>query len=293
MNYPLNIQVASVNGQKYKSSRINDIIISCASPLIFGNSDSETIVFDSEKIRISKDMVPLNNANICFGERGNPVFEVNAKSIAASQNILHNSDCNLSTYTPVKIVNDASNVQVVTQMVINNGTKAGFRVSQNGPCNISNPNAVFLENANGDLHFGSTNVISIYKSGSLSNTVCIGVSPYNIPSMENYVGTSGVYKLIVNGLSWSAGWRTISDMNLKENIRVIENACDKVSQLSGYTYNLKVEPKTKGAGLMAQEVIKVLPDVVDTMYNGSYSLDYNGIIALLVEAVKELNQRIL
>ena len=291
MSYPLNIQIASTNGQKYPSSKMNDIIISSTSPLIFGNTDSEMVVFDSGKIRVAKNMVPLNNANICFGELGNPIFEVNTKSVHASVNVLRNTDPILSTYTPIRIVNDASNTQVVSQIVMNNGIKPGLVLSQHGPCNISSPNAVFMENANGDLHFGSTNIISIYKSGSLSNTVCIGVAPNNIPSMEGYVGTTGAYKLIVNGLSWSAGWRTISDLNLKENVKVIENACDKVSKLSGYTYNLKVEPKTKSAGLLAQDVIKVLPDIVDVMYNGSYSMDYNGIVALLVEAVKELHQR--
>lgn len=291
MSYPLNIQLASKNGQKYPSSKMNDIIISCAAPLIFGNADSEFVVFDSGKIRVAKNMVPLNNASICFGEQGNPMFEVNTKSLNASASVLRNTDPILSTYIPIRIVNDASNTQVMSQIVMNNGVKPGLILSQNGPCNIASPNAVFMENANGDLHFGSTNIISIYKSGSLSNTVCIGVAPNNIQSIEGYVGTTGAYKLIVNGLSWSAGWRTISDVNLKENINIIENACDKVSKLSGYTYNLKAEPKTKSAGLMAQEVLKVLPDVVDVMYNGSYAMDYNGIVALLVEAVKELHQR--
>lgn len=290
-SYPLHMQVATTDGQKYASSKINDIIISCTAPLIFGNAQSESATFSNGNIYISSDMLPAGDKNICFGGPGNPVYEVHAKSINTYTQVLHNNNCNLETYTPVKIVNDASNMQAVTQLVMTNGTNMGLRLSQNGPYNISSPNAVFFENANGDLHFGSTNIISLYKQGALSKAVCIGVSPNNIAQLSSNIDSNIDYKLLVNGYSWSFGWRTISDESLKENMRVIENACDKISTLSGYTYNLKSDPNIKTAGLMAQEVQKVLPDIVGVMFDGSYSLDYNGIIALLVEAVKDLNQR--
>ena len=91
---------------------------------------------------------------------------------------------------------------------------------------------------------------------------------------------------------------TVSDINLKENIEVIPDALDKVSQLRGITFNYKDDPDYRTTGLIAQEVEKVLPGVV---YEASHidedaepykALRYGNVVGLLVEAIKELQDRI-
>ena len=88
-----------------------------------------------------------------------------------------------------------------------------------------------------------------------------------------------------------------SDIALKENINVIDNALDKVSQLKGISFDWKRKDKGSSAGLIAQDVEKVLPELVTDVDNlkdnGLYKyLNYNGIIGLLVESIKELKDEV-
>jgi hypothetical protein len=92
-----------------------------------------------------------------------------------------------------------------------------------------------------------------------------------------------------------------SDIRLKENIKTIENAVDLVGQMRGVFYT---EKKTKNArvGVIAQEIEKVLPEVVrdNEQYNPDTgktedsikSVDYGNIVGVLVEAIKELKEEI-
>lgn len=88
-----------------------------------------------------------------------------------------------------------------------------------------------------------------------------------------------------------------SDRRAKSDIKVIENALEKVEALSGNTYELHNTSggTTRSAGLIAQEVQEILPEAV-TQDNeedgGMLRLNYNAVIALLVESVKELKAEI-
>jgi len=88
-----------------------------------------------------------------------------------------------------------------------------------------------------------------------------------------------------------------SDIALKKNVTLIDNALDKVSQLKGVLFDWKREDKGSSAGLIAQDVEKVLPELVKktTALGGNAShknLNYNGIIGLLVESIKELKEEL-
>ena len=78
-----------------------------------------------------------------------------------------------------------------------------------------------------------------------------------------------------------------SDAKLKTDLQIIGNALDKVSQINGYTFvRTDKDDKTRKAGLIAQEVQKVLPEVV-TESDGTLGVSYGNMVALLVEALKE------
>ena len=78
-----------------------------------------------------------------------------------------------------------------------------------------------------------------------------------------------------------------SDAKLKTDLQIIDNALDKVSQINGYTFvRTDKDDKTRKAGLIAQEVRKVLPEVV-TESDGTLGVSYGNMVALLVEALKE------
>jgi hypothetical protein len=96
------------------------------------------------------------------------------------------------------------------------------------------------------------------------------------------------------GAIWAAGNVTAySDIKLKENIETVDGALSKVIQLRGVYYTLKRdESKVRKVGVIAQEIQRVLPEVVllhkdneDT--EGTLSVDYGNITAVLIEAIKE------
>lgn len=84
-----------------------------------------------------------------------------------------------------------------------------------------------------------------------------------------------------------------SSIVFKENVSPIDNALDKVLQLVGVTYDRKDGSKFNEAGLIAEEVNKVLPNLVSKDDEGNaYGLQYTKLVAYLVESIKTLNTRI-
>jgi len=84
-----------------------------------------------------------------------------------------------------------------------------------------------------------------------------------------------------------------SDRNLKENIRPIESALDKVTKINGVHFDWKEghqksRPTKHDVGVIAQEVQEVLPEVVHTRDDGTLAVAYDKLTALLIESVKEL-----
>ena len=82
-----------------------------------------------------------------------------------------------------------------------------------------------------------------------------------------------------------------SDERVKTNIRPITNALDITKKLKGVKFNWK-ENDLPSLGLIAQEVEKVLPEVVNTDSEDMKSINYSSLVSLLVEAIKELNQKV-
>jgi hypothetical protein len=102
--------------------------------------------------------------------------------------------------------------------------------------------------------------------------------------------------LQVNGNICASGIiGSCSDVRFKDNIENISGALDKVASLRGVSFTWKQDeypterfPDGQQVGLIAQEVLKVAPEVVLKNGDGYYSVDYGKLTPLLVEAVKEL-----
>jgi len=84
---------------------------------------------------------------------------------------------------------------------------------------------------------------------------------------------------------------TDSDLRLKSELKLIESALDKVKQLSGYTFKMNNQEQ-RCAGLIAQEVKEVLPEVVHEGTKGFYGVAYGNMMGLIVEAIKELSIKV-
>ena len=89
-----------------------------------------------------------------------------------------------------------------------------------------------------------------------------------------------------------------SDIRFKENIKPIENALEKISKISGNTYDWKEENKIEhgyegnDVGVIAQEIEAVLPQLVQTRESGFKAVKYDKLVALLIEGIKEQQKQI-
>ena len=86
-----------------------------------------------------------------------------------------------------------------------------------------------------------------------------------------------------------------SDISLKENVSTLENPLAKVMQIRGTEYDWKEGNKNYSGhdiGVIAQDIEKVLPEAVSTKPDGTKGVHYNKLIPLLIEAVKDLSNKV-
>ena len=122
----------------------------------------------------------------------------------------------------------------------------------------------------------------------MASTLTVG-STSSFASGMHVSGTSGTTCLTAVGDIEGADFIIPSDRRFKTEITHIPNALDKIKQISGCTYKVGDKPS---AGVIAQEILKVLPEVVHTREDGYYAVSYHGLIGLLIEAVKELSEKV-
>ena len=177
--------------------------------------------------------------------------------------------------------------------------------SGRGIATDSNGNMYVTGEYGGTLTIGSTTLTS---AGSYDAYVVKYSPPKNLhinPGLE--VGTANLYVDTVNSrvgigtstpgytldvqgdLNVSGTTTNVSDKRLKSNVHVIENALEKVGKLSGYTFTMN---NKQNAGVIAQEVLEVLPEVVGGSEETTYSVAYGNMASLFIEAIKELERKV-
>ena len=157
---------------------------------------------------------------------------------------------------------------------------------------------------------GTSNIVSRDASGNFSAGT-ITATFNGAASSANALNTANNYQVNSFGVGTAPSGTTgeiratnditafySSDERLKENINPIPNALQKLSQISGNTFDWKSgfdeihSHSGADVGVIAQEIEKVLPQVVTTRENGYKAVQYEKIIALLIEAVKELKEEV-
>jgi hypothetical protein len=200
------------------------------------------------------------------------------------------------SYSPIALGNGGTNP--------NNGQ--WVIESWNGTLNFARPYPVsnegnykfFIRDDNGNVGIGLNNNNPYGKLETYGSKLRFGYTnrPLDINVMALDPRIASVNKVVFYSNS-TAAWIDIeckqliqtSDSARKLNIMQLENSLDKIKKLKGYTYNWKEDPKgKKSAGLIAQEVERVIPEVVVTIDStGEKLLAYTEIIPYLIEAIKE------
>jgi|DEB0MinimDraft_10_1074344.scaffolds.fasta_scaffold65341_2 hypothetical protein len=155
----------------------------------------------------------------------------------------------------------------------------------------------------GDLYVGIVTAVSYYGDGSGLTGAGSTVFNDTTTNQEFYLTftdiTSGTItstgistsKLTYNpstGKLTSTIVNSSSDENFKKDISTITGALDKVKQLRGVDFTWK-DNDTKGKGVIAQELQQVFPELVSEESDGNLSVNYTGLIAVLIEAIKDLS----
>ena len=120
--------------------------------------------------------------------------------------------------------------------------------------------------------------------------------------MDVYVNGSNEFRFRNNGEFHADGdivafsSTVSSDKKLKENIEIVPNALEKVQALNGVTFDWKRDG-TPSAGVIAQDVQKVLPEAVKEVTpvkggDSHLSVNYHALTSILIESIKELKAEI-
>lgn len=205
----------------------------------------------------------------------------------------------IGTSSPSEKLDVSGNINATGQMectkfIANAGSAFEFDIEGANAFNmrhtVANQSMFFLTAAGtGEIKFGTNNTNSrviITNTGALKSTVSLAVGAIT-PSTT--VGRIDAANDIV---AYST-----SDIRLKNNIKSIEGALDKVMLIQGVEFDWEEKQEVHGnsgrdVGVLAQEIEQVLPEVVTTRDNGYKAVKYEKIIPLLVEAIKDLNDKL-
>ena len=90
----------------------------------------------------------------------------------------------------------------------------------------------------------------------------------------------------------AGNFNTTSDVSLKNNIHHITTPLEKVQALNGVSFNWNNRSKDRQYGMIANDVEQIIPEAVATDQQGLRSIDYSAVVAHLVEAVKDLSDKV-
>ena len=176
--------------------------------------------------------------------------------------------------------------------------------NSNAGTNGASPSDAVLGSINGDGNTGSGYTLGSasikFRAGQTFTTANQGTviefwtTPNNTANANVSMRLTGSGALNVRGDITAFA---LSDQRLKQDVEPITQALDKIRQLQGITFkwNMLAEDKNhdrRDVGLLAQQVQAVLPEVVTQRDSGYLAIQYEKLVPLLVEAIKELSDQL-
>ena len=191
-------------------------------------------------------------------------------STVASYGVLEIETESALAYTPTVFTNGA-NIRLKSGGTATTGTTTGVSFGAGGAC---------------ELYFGVEQ-----QASTLGHAIW---QAYTGSAYQTNMRLSHDGNLTVKGDLVAYG--SPSDKRLKENIKPIKSALDKVSKLQGVTFDWKKSDSEleikEDIGFIAQDVQKVIPELVRENEDGMLSMRHQGIAPILLEAIKELKAEV-
>ncbi len=256
-----------------------------------GYSYPNVTVYDgsNNKVMLPSDVTSIdqNTTQVTFAtpEYGYALVSVGGVTTATADRYLHT----VSSATGSWVINHNFNYKYVNIDVYDNNDEQLIPQKVTAvSANTVQVDFATPTSGNAIITTGGPRSTSIFnQTGSFYNT------NYNI-------GVTG--SLVVTGDVDASNFNTTSDEKLKTNLERITGALDKIEKLNGYTFDWLEsysDDKTRQIGMLANEVHAVQPELTserNILLNGEeeriFLLDYSKVTALLIEAVKELNDKV-
>ena len=137
---------------------------------------------------------------------------------------------------------------------------------------------------NDDANFATTVTNQLALKANLSGAEFTGITTFTkvISGRE----------MVLSGIGTANEFDALSDINYKKNIKTVENGLDKIVSLRGVSYDWKQSDRPS-YGVIAQELEEVLPELVHGGFGDDpKTVNYNGIIGVMIESIKELKQEV-
>lgn len=180
------------------------------------------------------------------------------------------------------------------------GAENTVTVSQNNVSTLSSKRLNFVNTSSITINVsdsGNGNANIAFNAGfslaedTTNTTRYITFADANAASFNSLnVASTKLYFNPNTGILSATTFNSLSDENEKENVVTISNAVETVKQIRGVRFDWK-ENKNPSLGVIAQELEKILPELVLNS-NGQKTVNYSGIIAVLIEAIKEQQEEI-
>ena len=218
-------------------------------------------------------------------------------NVKAGQGIfISNDEVTVDTGNGVRIINDKVEANISSPLTMQNGAislnvNSPAYVTVGGELSVSYATGLTLNNG-GALEVDSSVVVFKTSQGDLNiNGSALFSGSVTSEGSGTFDGglnsTTGVF----SGTVTCQDLISLSDIKLKDNVKTVESALSNVKSIRGVTFDWKKDG-TKGTGVIAQEVEKVLPDLVLGSSETQKAVNYNGLIGVLIEAVKELSKEV-
>ena len=169
-----------------------------------------------------------------------------------------------------------SNVGVITSLI-----NVSF-----APGSASSPSMYFVGDSQTGFFSPGAGQFTVVSTGS--SILNINPNGINVTGIVTSTRLS-TGNVVSSGIVTAQDFDALSDQKYKENVTTVNNALLKVEQMRGVKFNWK-ESGSPSYGVIAQELQEVLPELVHG--NDPKTVNYNGIIGVLIEAIKELKAEI-
>jgi cytoskeletal protein CcmA (bactofilin family) len=269
----------SINGSNFTVSNTGNI----KSIGTLDISNNFSINNDKFKVDISGNTIAKGNIDISNNlSIGNNKFNVDA-----SGNIKSSGTLDISKN--LKIGNTLLTVDYQNKRVGINTTTPEYSLDISGQLVINK--GIMGPTFNNNATFGHRDASGTF----IPSIIQLNSGQTFINSLSQYInfnfGNDNKCKMDSNGnLILNGDIYIYSDGRIKENVTTITSALDKVNEISGITYNM-INKSRREIGVIAQEVEQVLPEVIQEE-GGLKTVAYSNMIGLLIEALKELNDKV-